>query len=266
MISLLVTQEIITDPFVPAFGFGQGEIDTLSGGEGIDTFVLGQDDQVFYVGQGINDYALITDFNLGEDIIQLATNPTGSVNVSEVGDAGQSLFNAQVIPGGSGTLDSITGTISNSNDVDLFQITLTDGGTFSATTVGGANFDTQLFLFDDSGVLVRQNDDSSGTLQSTISDSPFDPLAPGTYFLGISSFNNDPVGIPPTFPGGGFSSGDYTIELTGVESAPPTFSIGASPVGLPAGTGIFFGDDLIAILQDLSIFSPTLSGGSFAFA
>lgn len=254
------------DPFVPAFGFGQGEIDTLSGGEGVDTFVLGQDDQVFYVGEGNNDYALITDFIFGEDIIQFAENPTGSVSVSEAGDAGQTLFDAQVIPGGSGTLDSITGTVANNNDVDLFQISLAGGGTFSATTVGGATFDTQLFLFDDDGLLVRQNDDSSGTLQSTISDSPFAPLAPGTYFLAISSFNNDPVGSPPSFPGRGGSSGDYTIELSGVEATPPTFSFGASPDGLPEGTGIFFGDDLIAILQDTSPFGPSLNSDSLLFA
>jgi Ca2+-binding RTX toxin-like protein len=53
-------------------------VDTLTGGQGRDTFVLG-DDVSSYVGipyraSGTTDYALITDFNPTEDIIQLATD------------------------------------------------------------------------------------------------------------------------------------------------------------------------------------------------
>jgi Ca2+-binding RTX toxin-like protein len=48
----------------PAPGFG--EIDTLSGGLGADTFEIGRLRDVYYVGQGNNDYALITDFNPAE--------------------------------------------------------------------------------------------------------------------------------------------------------------------------------------------------------
>jgi hypothetical protein len=177
--------------------------------------------------------------------------------VAEAGDAGQTLEGAQVIPSGSGTLDSITGAISGNSDVDLFQISLA-GGTFSASTIGGANFDTQLFLFNSSGGLLLQNDDSQGTLQSTISSSS---LAAGNYFLAISSFNNDPVGTPPTFPGGGGSSGSYTIDLTGVQAAP--YTLGTSPVS--QGTGLFFGGDLIADIQGVSPEQLSLNSSNFVF-
>ena len=56
---------------------GRGEIDTLIGGEGKDTFVLrGGSGRLggpvaHYTSGGIGDYALITDFNPEEDIIRL---------------------------------------------------------------------------------------------------------------------------------------------------------------------------------------------------
>ena len=50
---------------------GSGEIDTLMGGGGADTFVLGEAEQVFYSSAGALDYALITDFDAAMDTIQL---------------------------------------------------------------------------------------------------------------------------------------------------------------------------------------------------
>ena len=241
----------------PTVGFGAGEVDTLTGGEGSDRFVLGQGNQVFYSDRGNSDFALITDFNPSQDVIQLLKNSDPG-NVNEIGDAGQLLPNAQVIPSGTTTLDSITGTISSNNDVDLFQINL-NGETFSATTVDGADFDTSLFLFDEDGTLIAENDDVNDDVeQSTISQSSLDA---GTYFLAISSYDNNAVGSPLTgFTGNGQSNGDYTINLTGVESAPsPAFSLAASPDGLPSGTGVFFENDLIAIVQGVSI--PDFSSG-----
>ncbi|MBW4565383.1 MAG: DVUA0089 family protein [Mojavia pulchra JT2-VF2] len=242
------------EPFAPGFGFGNGELDTLAGGVGSDTFVLGAGSEVFYDGNGQSDFALITDFNINEDIIEL---PSVTVNVAESGEAGQSVFDNQVIPAGAGKLGSITGTISDVNDVDLFQITLNGNETFSATTVGGANFDTQLFLFDSNGLLVGQNDDSNGTLQSTLEAS----LLTGNYFLAISSFNNDSVGsLQGGFTGSGSSSGGYTINLNGVATSP--FSLGASPTNLGSGTAISFQNDIIAVVQGVSI-SDFSSGFDF---
>ena len=57
--------------------FGRSTIDTLTGGGGSNTFVLGEGDDVFYDSGisdnlGTNDYALITDFQLGQDSLELA--------------------------------------------------------------------------------------------------------------------------------------------------------------------------------------------------
>jgi Ca2+-binding RTX toxin-like protein len=55
---------------------GRGEIDTLTGGADADVFVLGTTAGVFYndglsSNTGTADYALITDFNAGEDVLQM---------------------------------------------------------------------------------------------------------------------------------------------------------------------------------------------------
>jgi Ca2+-binding RTX toxin-like protein len=50
---------------------GVGECDTLTGGSGRDKFILGDKNGAYYVGKGKDDYALITDFNLFQDSINL---------------------------------------------------------------------------------------------------------------------------------------------------------------------------------------------------
>lgn len=234
---------------------------TLIGGSGGDRFVLAQGNNVFNAATGNNDFATITDFNASQDVIELPSIGGVDGNVNESSDAGETIFGAQVIAQGTTPLDSITGTIANNNDVDLYQINVT-GAQFSATTTNAAEFDTQLFLFDENGVLLAENDDASN-LQSELTGLSLDS---GTYFLGISSFNNDPsnpIGDELTFfTGTGNSSGDYTIELNGVAHT-PTFTLGASPAGLPTGTGVFFQSDLIAIIQGTSIPTDFTTGFEF---
>ncbi|MFB2921118.1 MULTISPECIES: CHRD domain-containing protein [Aerosakkonema] len=55
---------------------GLGEIDTLTGGDGVDRFILGKSNVFYYndgndADAGLNDYALITNFKAGQDVIQL---------------------------------------------------------------------------------------------------------------------------------------------------------------------------------------------------
>jgi subtilisin family serine protease len=60
-----------------AAALGRGQIDTLTGGVGKDTFLLADSRGTFYNdgatrSQGLNDYVLITDFNAIDDKLQLA--------------------------------------------------------------------------------------------------------------------------------------------------------------------------------------------------
>ena len=89
------------DSAVAAFGFGRGEIDTLEGGRGRDTFVLGNQSQSFYddgdfLTEGSADYALIKDFNAdGTDKIQLSGSAGDYILVDSLGS----------LPGGVGIFD-----------------------------------------------------------------------------------------------------------------------------------------------------------------
>jgi hypothetical protein len=155
---------------------------------------------------------------------------------AEVGDAGELPASAQ-LANGTGQLFSISGTIGGPSDTDMYLMEVCDFGAFSATTVGGATFDTQLFLFNISGLGLASNDDSQATTQSTIT-SQFVP-SNGACYLAISAYDRDPVSAgglifdPPAFttevnangPGGGSpisgwlnattTIGAYTITLTG---------------------------------------------------
>jgi filamentous hemagglutinin family protein len=167
------------------------------------------------------------------------------------GDAGQLLGTAQVLGTGSAVpLESISGNLFSSADVDLFQIYLAGERTFSATTVDGTDIDTQLFLFDSDGFGVYANDDQSGCdcFQSTLpAGDGLTPIAPGIYYLAVSSYDSDPSSVggeifPDDFEsvvgatgdggesplGGwndeGFGTGSYTINLTGAEATVSTFT------------------------------------------
>ena len=50
---------------------GAREVDTLTGNAGIDIFVLGDSSSVYYDADGKTDYAIITDFVKGTDLLQL---------------------------------------------------------------------------------------------------------------------------------------------------------------------------------------------------
>jgi len=78
---------------------GIGEIDTLTGGTEGDRFILGDANRSYYddgdtTTNGIGDYALITDFNSTQDVIQL-WGPTSNYilgNSPIAGITGQSIF------------------------------------------------------------------------------------------------------------------------------------------------------------------------------
>jgi hypothetical protein len=108
------------------------------------------------------------------------------------GDADQSLATAGTFSG-TGAMNAIIGTTNNTTDlVDMYKIQICDEANFLATT----NFstgtpDTQLFLFDGTGMGVEMNDDDTGVGPSRI-DSTF-VTANGTYYLAVSRYNIDPM-------------------------------------------------------------------------
>ncbi len=126
-----------------------------------------------------------------------------TVLFNEAGDAGET-FATAALTYGAGSLDRIAGSLSNDHDVDIYRIRVTDGASFSATTVpnpgmgfAGTTADTVLYLlrpfhnFNGSTRtgLARNNDAAPGVPQSTLTSANipenFSPNA--DYYLVIST-------------------------------------------------------------------------------
>lgn len=193
--------------------------------------------------------------------VVLSSGHAQAATFTETQDAGEILSSAvRVISPELQPLESISGILSS--DADLFRISLTGGQSFSATTTGGANFDTQLFLFDSGGKGVYGNDNAGVSFQSTLPIGGFSPQKSGTYYLGISGFDYDPVStageIFTDFPDTGFDTvagptgaggksalsgfdgarlepgGSYTIALTGAQTETKSVPEPSSVLGILA--------------------------------
>ena len=111
--------------------------------------------------------------------------------IAESGTVGSVPATAQVI---STPVDQITGSLDTLDQEDLYRFCLAGGGMFSATTAGSDISDTQLFLFDAAGRGVFANDDNAEGLQSTLpAGLELTPKTGGIYYLGVSSFDADPL-------------------------------------------------------------------------
>jgi hypothetical protein len=85
---------------------------------------------------------------------------------------------------------------NDASDVDMYVICITDPANFVASTVGGAGFDTQLWLFrcDGTGVVFNDdNPDTGGGTQSRIDNRANCIQQGGIYLLAISRYNRDAV-------------------------------------------------------------------------
>ncbi|MBN3893765.1 MAG: calcium-binding protein, partial [Nostoc sp. NOS(2021)] len=96
---------------------GLGELDTLTGGAGVDTFVLGDAVNVFYddnnsTNPGFGDFATITDFDSSEDRIQLKGTPQ-DYRLQAVGG------NTRIFSEQPGQADEIIGIVQGKNNLQL---------------------------------------------------------------------------------------------------------------------------------------------------
>ena len=175
----------------------------------------------------------------------------------EGGDAGRTVGSSQRVTGPSGPLLTISGALSGpplfgpGDFEDVYQIFISNPAAFSASTVGSAPFDTELFLFDPAGLGLLANDDAAVAVQqSTIPNAANDGtgaavLVPGNYFIAITGKGNKPTSnlgqlifnqpsatevSGPDGPGAPFVQddwnpgngpiGSYTIQFTGASFIP----------------------------------------------
>ena len=146
----------------------------------------------------------------------------------ETGDAGSSLASAQR-PGGTGTLNTITGELAGSDVVDFedcYIVRVASTTTFSLQ-VSNANFNPQIFLF-----RISVAGGASGLLAN-------DDRAVGNAFPRFTLVSNDDTNVVVTIPG------DYMIAVTGFNRDPLTLTgtmfdqINTTEVSGPDGRGGF---------------------------
>ncbi len=214
----------------------------------------------------------------------------GAIASIGVDNAGDSLATAN--KRGDGVSTTLAGAIGTPTDVDIHAICVFDtSAAFVASVVGGASFDTQLFLFDGTGTGVLMDDDEpvGTTLQSEISGVAF--TLPGTVaYLAISRFDNDPLNAGGAeiwadtpfdvvrAPDGTAAAGDfvlaswnntptaaagaYTITLTGASQLCPADYDDGSATGSP-DCGVDISDLLYYLfLFDLGSTDADLDDGS----
>jgi Ca2+-binding RTX toxin-like protein len=123
---------------------------------------------------------------------------------------------------------SIAGSIDPISDVDVYAIDLKANETLLLDIDYGVDFgnpiasvDTQIFVLDANGNVLAENDTSSSLLGGAGSQTGFDPFAfftatsADTYYVAVTSFNNDPTGSGGgTFDGNGMTSGDYVLNIS----------------------------------------------------
>lgn len=190
--ALLANDDDSGDGLNSLLAFGADNDGTANGANGnlaAGTYILGvaQYNAVFGPNFGGEFFGTTGgSFLLNISAGQVVPDPT---HWSETDDASESIDTAQT-PIGSGPLNQIRGVL-NGDEADIYKIQICDHANFSATVVGSTTFDTQMFLFDESGKGVTFDDDSQGTFQSTITSANIGQ--DGVYYIAISPYNRDPI-------------------------------------------------------------------------
>ena len=101
--------------------------------------------------------------------------------------AGQTWSTSET-PLGSGPLTRIQGTIAAGRSADIYLVRIDDPATFRVSSIGGANFDTQLWMFGVDGRGIAFRDDDPGSTQSTLSGQF---SGAGSVLIAVSQYDND---------------------------------------------------------------------------
>lgn len=129
----------------------------------------------------------------------LAGGIATAATFTEVGDAGGTPGTAQVTTG-SGSLDTIFGTLSPATDTDVFKIFITNPSLFSITMVGtslSADNDTELYVLDAAGNLLFSDDDGGPGALSRLNAGQFAGNPAGLYLVAYNLFSSAPIGSTP---------------------------------------------------------------------
>ncbi len=190
---------------------------------------------------------------------------------TDVGGTLSTALNTLLGPG-AGTFVRSSEPIGNgpdgNRDVDMYQFQASAGMQLRAQTsqpTGGASFDSYLRLFDSSGTELAFDDDSG---PGAYSDLTFTFTTAGTYYIGVSGFDNSEYNAitgAGAVPG---STGDYQLRLDLTVPTPDigetistAFNTGLGPTGGSFSRVERIGDGLFGN-QDIDMYRFQAPGGS----
>lgn len=157
--------------------------------------------------------------------------PLSAGTFNEIGDAGETLATANVTTGISpltqinGTLVNLGNETNTIDDIDVYQISITNPAAFAITvsaTLSGDN-DAYMILLNSSGDQVLADDDSSGGKLPGFLPGSFTGL-PGTYYVAFLIWNTNlresgniaDGWVRAPIP---FQTGPYQLTLSGTDPA-----------------------------------------------
>ena len=161
----------------------------------------------------VNVYSAVREVKRRSDELNLAANNFAESTV----DVNGTIARAYIVPNLSLPFDPFRETIGRDgdriydNDVDFYSFRVTSLGTVSieVTTDNSDDFDSYLRLFDAAGNELAANDSDSSTLPRLDLN-----LELGTYYVGVSGYNN--TNYDPNLASSGIagSTGDYALDFS----------------------------------------------------
>jgi len=211
-------------------GGSVGEIDTLSGGAGVDKFILATDTQVFYDDgntgtDGTSNYALITDFNSAEDFIQLQNPKTDYILTSSPTNlpTGTAIYRNKP----NTEPDELIGIIQGSSNLSI------DGSYFNFVNPSILQFSTSNYSVKEYGtvvtaVTITRTGSSKGVASATVTPGNGSAIAPNDY-------NSNPIVV-------NFADGDTTAKTVVIPIVDDVLVEGNETINLsltnPSGSAI----------------------------
>lgn len=151
------------------------------------------------------------DYQLRLDLTAGPTEP------DPIGETISTAFNTELGPtsGSFSRVERIGDGLFGNQDIDMYAFQAPGGSTFSAATVlppSGSSFDTYLRLFDASGNQLAFDDDGGPGTLSLISN--FLIQATGTYYIGVTGFNNSVYNADTGAGRRAGATGNYQLNLS----------------------------------------------------
>jgi hypothetical protein len=208
----------------------------------------------------------------GPDIDEATSTQPDAGGVPKTAKVGKGTTTTSILRA-TGTTSTPSSAVIGGDIVDMFIVRVSSPSTFSATTVGSADFDTMLYLcsvtLDASNqpsqawIITGNDNASTSTTGSTVTfPSPTTSYAPGIYAIVVTTAQTMPIGLEPSATGGTPPTQRALLNYasTGLMTRTPYGPDYPVTLWLPLGGSLAAGGSYAVQLTGVTTISPL--GGS----